>query len=210
MSENIKIILCSSLFFSCGNNFPENETVEFSSTDISQDSFDNSNDSEHECSKNYNCFDDEICFENECYASNSLIYEITILEFRDYKNPCKNFQYTTYVDKHFDNFTEYTSQVSKCGGSWPNENTKMNGDQIFYLMINKIEPLHIPERRAVACSNGNYFHVIHTEDDTWYDEKCKPWTSNIFRYENFKFDVLDFYFEINISPVGSLQVDLFD
>ena len=85
------------------------------------------------CESNYECADDEVCFEGSCGAAVFYDYEITVTSFAP--PSCRDGVGTAEVlyKSYIGNAVEHISAESACPSSWPNETFRVGGTEIFSL-----------------------------------------------------------------------------
>lgn len=182
------LFLTTFLFLGC-NNFNSSNTESSTSFDSSE----NENVIPTEASGiACNCGLEEICFENECSHFRGLIYEIRILKYKNNNPPCRNYEYDALLDGKL----IYTSSISKCGASWPNDYFIMHGDEILELRIWTLGNFNKREFGKQLCN---------------WNEEYKTCTQLPFKFFDTNEYVINYkeeFVKFSVKPIGNLNVEL--
>lgn len=192
-----KISYCALFcFLGCGNSEISNSSSESSGF---QEPDENITPTEGiECTNDFSCDSEEICFEGQCQYYRAIIYKITILKYVKFDEVCADYKYEVKLDGQLVPIwpeAKKASSTSKCGGEWPTEWFEMVGDQIPEIGVWNIGLLNKKTGGFKVC---------------WYDGKnnCQQLPLKVFKnrkihYVNQVYDV-----QMSIEPIKSLDVDL--
>lgn len=198
-SKKFTCSICCSiccLIFGCKNN-DSSDTIFENSTSLPDENINpTTGEIGNECSNNYDCLNEEICFKGVCNYFGSLIYDVKVNKFDDCNGKCDNNKYYSGLD----NKIVYESSISECGSDWPKDHFEMNGDQIFDIYFYKV---------------GVFNHEVGILHACYYiDEICEPFSYKILEsgkysshYTN-KNDSCNYFFELTFKPIKSLEIEL--